>query len=185
MVTLAPLLEPRFQVEVGQSAETRDISHAHAVRTVAGIAGNDVGFGNSLHVDLLPVATRLRSRRHWRAWAGCCKVAGKVPRGVRAKRGHRAPRVLFLHCFENGLSRVCSWEIVDLLEDVCRTVVQPAAARHVALCLRAVTPSAVCERRRSCRHRVPADAEQWIFHPEDRQFRPLPEFWLSRSCVAR
>jgi hypothetical protein len=43
MVPLAPLLKPCFQVEIGQSPETRNVPHAHAVRTVTGVTGSNVG----------------------------------------------------------------------------------------------------------------------------------------------
>src|ERR1700693_3568606 len=51
MISLAPLLEPALEIEIGQASETRDISHAFCVRTVAGIAGHDIGFRNPFHID--------------------------------------------------------------------------------------------------------------------------------------
>src|SRR5665213_2363693 len=37
MISLAPLFEAALQVEIGQSAQTRNISHALGIRTMAGI----------------------------------------------------------------------------------------------------------------------------------------------------
>src|ERR1700731_1626997 len=48
MISLAPLLKPALQVEIGQSPQARNISHALGVRAMTGIAGHDIGFRDSL-----------------------------------------------------------------------------------------------------------------------------------------
>lgn len=51
MISFAPLLEPALQIEIGQSSQTRNVSHTLGVRAVTGIAGHNVGFRNPLQID--------------------------------------------------------------------------------------------------------------------------------------
>src|ERR1700676_3678270 len=51
MIPLAPLLKPPLQVEIGQSSEARNVSHALGVRAMTGIAGHNVGFRNSIEIN--------------------------------------------------------------------------------------------------------------------------------------
>src|SRR5580700_6292575 len=51
MISLAPLFEAGLDVEIGEASQPRDVPDALGIRPVAGIAGDNVGFGNSIHED--------------------------------------------------------------------------------------------------------------------------------------
>jgi hypothetical protein len=53
MISLAPFIESALQVEIGQSPETRNLSHALAAGVVAGKARYNIGLRNSLEVNRL------------------------------------------------------------------------------------------------------------------------------------
>src|SRR5215471_176511 len=94
MVALAPLLKPCLQIGIGQTSETRDIPYTLAIRTVTGIAGRDVGLGNSGHIDgpaargEIPVSVIGRPGRNRR------KIVGEIARGLRSECRHRTPHIL-------------------------------------------------------------------------------------------
>ena len=94
MVALSPLLEPRLQIEISQSAEPGNVPYALCIGTMTGVTGRNIGFRYSLHVDRAsrshkaPVAVIGRSRRNGR------KIIGEITRGLRAERSDRTPGVL-------------------------------------------------------------------------------------------
>ena len=80
MISLAPFLKPPLQVEIGQSSETRDLSHALATRAMAGKAGYDVGVRNSLQVNRLSL---------------CCESPTSIMGGFRRQRCKIIRQILY------------------------------------------------------------------------------------------
>src|ERR1700730_280791 len=51
MISLAPLLKPALQVEIRQSSQARNVSHALGIRAMTGVTGHNIGFRNSVEID--------------------------------------------------------------------------------------------------------------------------------------
>src|SRR6516225_7233254 len=116
MVALSPLLEPRLQIEISQSAEPGNVPYALCIGTMTGVTGRDIGLRYSLHVDRAsrsheaPVAVIGWSGRNRR------KIGGEITRGLRAERSDRTPHVLLR-------KRIIPYVLVkisDLLEHIER-----------------------------------------------------------------
>src|ERR1035438_4876541 len=94
MISLAPLLEPAFEVEIGHSSETRYLAHALAGRAMAGEACHNIGLWNSLEVNRLSLFCErpnsimggLRRQR--------CKIVRQISHRVGAEVSRGSPHVL-------------------------------------------------------------------------------------------
>ena len=100
MISLAPFLEPPLQVEIGQSSETRDLSHALATRAMAGKAGHNIGVRNPLQVDRLSLCgegpTSIMGGFRWQR----CKIIRQISHcvgtstlGLRCRRDRRTKEI--------------------------------------------------------------------------------------------
>src|SRR5581483_12466636 len=94
VVALAPLLEPRFQIGIGKAAEARNIAHAFRIRTMTGIARDNIGVRNSLHIDGVARGCEAAVAVVRWPWRKGCEIGGELMRGVWSEGGHRAPHVL-------------------------------------------------------------------------------------------
>jgi hypothetical protein len=87
MISFAPLFEPPLQVEIDQSSQPGNVSHALGVRPMTRIAGHNVGFRNSVEIDRsspnreTPVAV---IGGFWTMVANC-----QIMRRMRAQGRHR------------------------------------------------------------------------------------------------
>src|SRR6516164_11135676 len=143
MVALSPLLEPRLQIEVSQSAEPGNVPYALCIGTMTGVTGRNIGFRYSLHVDRAsrsheaPVAVIGRSRRNGR------KIIGEITRGLRAERSDRTPHVLLR-------KRIIPYVLVkisDLVEHIERPLARQSGRDRVALCPCSMAPRAIADSR--------------------------------------
>src|SRR6516225_1478109 len=129
MISLAPLLKPRLEVEIGQAAKTRYLPYPLGVRTVAGITGRDVGFGNAIHVNRL--ALRHQTWIPVLGWLGrdCRKVSREISRCPEVKCCHRVPHILFR---EGTISCVVA-EAPHLTLEIRRPLPRQSRRNHVSL----------------------------------------------------
>src|SRR5664280_800228 len=139
MIALAPLLKPALQIEIGQSPQARNISHALGVGAMTGIAGHDIGFRDSIQVDR-------SSPRRERAVAVIgafrrdrCKIICQISCRLGIEGCDRVPHVLLRKWI---IPRVLA-EAPDLTHDVLRPLSSQPRRYRIALRPRSVTPGTV------------------------------------------